>query len=862
MVDLATYYNSAINFINSLVIKIDEIRIQQNYHLYVKYGKTAPEPTHSKYYQNITGTKNIVDPVVYIKVLEGSDIIELTPTLLNENSHIKNELMKFDKYYTETLNLNPGMSDYIKGLLYNLNLIDCIEKPNYTILAYGTNFIESNEVGLIADIESFISKFMVNYNNKHYMVDELYISSLLGLLYTNLFNYILSLKMKNILTFKADTFHRNLHLMSYKYLANDTDVVDLSTNIWLYGNINRMKHNIGKNHILENVLVDVFNRNHIGIGEAIFKRNNLEYLDGNYEDVKKGYVNEDTNLVIYKANNAAYNVVGEVYNIDRVNELFVDNDQVPKYKTINSKYYQELLKTNYLSNSLSKMFLLDKPNKVRLVDESKFNIVVSNIISLINNKNLSHLVNYHNPIDSKLYKLTPDQVKLMLVYILYKLNDLTEDKFSIKYGGMLNTNIDTNATLLTTWYKLKNTNVLKYLLRDTVSPNSIVDKNTLTEYINSVINVEEKIWFTICNSIDNTLKNDIKTMSNSIFSSFIEEYDINVLQSKIENYGFDSFLNKFTYKIVLESLMSAAVDIETDSLKSLLNRYKKIINIFDKNTSYTVQLLLNINFSDTYTVNANRNNMNLAYKSYLEIKDAEYKIYEEANYSITSTTENTNNDMDVKNITNLVSSKPSGYMPIMTAYDSVKTGFYLFGNIDKVYPMYKPELGKETLIDSDEFTIHDSNITNYSIEPYLKLNGRDIGSVATKPNILSVPTKVYSKSYAPDAKLESAPNGDITDFINDNNIIDSNKYHYLDINSEDISSISTEPNVSSIPDSVHSSLYSPNGKSESRSTSSETVNSTDNDSAVTNTHNSSKTNALVEDTNDVAIDIVVTSTTK
>jgi len=727
MVTLQVYYNSVKRFINSLVIKINEISVQQDYQFYVKYDKTPPTQPHSKYYQNIAGMKNILDPKVYINQLQGSDLIELTDELLNNNSNIRDELLKFDKYYTDTIRLNPGMSDYIKGLLYNIKLDRAVVSKNYTILAYDMSLLESNETYLIPELEAYISKVMVNYSNRGYMSDELYLPGLLGILYTSLFNYVLSLKLKNVLTNKADSFQRDLHLVSYKSLANDTDILKLSTNIWLYGNINRMKHNVGGNHILHNVLFDVFNKEYIGIGKGVFKRNALEPIDRNYDKIDLPYVSQATDLTIESANPSAYNILGSNYDLADINSLFKLNSLVPEYKTISYEYYKSLLNDNYLSNTLTKMFIIDKPNKIKLTDESLFNILISNVISLISDGKISYGIDFYNPVDSMLYNLSGQQVKLLLVYLLYKINKLTGDDFSIKYGAVFNNNIDRNETLLSTWYKLDNGDIFDYLVADVGSRDGINSKEALTKYIDGCIYIEKKVWYLISNLVDNTAKKDTILMTNYLFSSNIEEYNITEIEQALDDYGLTSFLNKFTYSVILEPLLNSIVDIETDSLKELLERYNKIINIFNKDTSYTVQLLMDIDFSDTKVINACKNNINLGYKAYLEIKDAEYKIYEEADYDVLNKTYTIDDRLSINTSLNILTTKPFGPMPLFAREETINTSYDVFGSLSRNYPLYSPGLEHSNFTDLELKTMTNPLHTDVKNEGLIYTVGNNDG---------------------------------------------------------------------------------------------------------------------------------------
>jgi len=302
---------------------------------------------------------------------------------------------------------------------------------------------------------------------------------------------------------------------------------------------------------------------------------------------------------------------------------------------------------------------------------------------------MTHYVDFYDPIDSKIFKLSPEQVKILLVYLLYKLNNLTTKTFEIKYGGKLNYTINKDTALSSTWYKSKNSKILDYILKDKDSPDYIYNKDDLTDYINSVILIYKKIWTLMSNVVDNTAKTDIMTLTDFIFTPYIEEYNIDTLERKLKSYEYDSLLNEKTHDIIFENLIYSIVDIEYNSLKELIENYKKVINIFDKNTSYTVQLLMDINHAKTYVANSGHNNINLGYKSYLEVKDAMFTtidIVGDQIYPITNLYQRNDNEITYidKNITQ---SFPTGNMPILWRDDTINDEVGIYGYISKVYPL-------------------------------------------------------------------------------------------------------------------------------------------------------------------------------
>jgi len=746
MLNIEDYFKATIIFINSLTIKIDEIRKQYDYYTYVSNNQRPPEIHLSKYYQNMIGNKINLDNDVYISVPNEINPVLFNKQLLLDKPYMKKELLKFDKTFNKLINDNPGMSDYIRGVLNDFSLESILASENYSILSYKSGYLQDNELSIISKLEEYISNFMAAYHNPKYMVDELYLPALLSNLYSGLVLYTISLKFNNVLTNKVDEFHLGNKLLSYKHIYNNTTVFDYPTNIWLYGNIDRLKHNIGKNKTLNEILVSVLDTNIYGVGAMEMNSNKPYLIDGAYSNISKGFYEKDVDFVVKRANNTVFNILNVKYDLETIQNLFFKNDLTINDKYVDNKKYNRVLSDSIINNSKTKMLLLDQPEKIRVAETNNIVRGISNLIYLIRSKRINYVVTLYSMTSLKIYKVNPEALEKLLVYIIYKLKNITTENFTIGTSGIYIGNPDKDTILANTWYKEKLSNIYDYLISDVNLSINITDDDTLKKYMEAIRGIEIKAWYLLSNITDLTAKNDIRKIVNYLLIQKEYTYTKTDLENNIKDNDLGSFTIDRLLQHTLERLLLNTTGLITNYLEEVIARFTKVINFFNDTTSYTVNLLMDINFKDTFINNHTLNNVSLSYKSYLEVKQAYYTLLEEADYYITSAGFK-DEYLDVNKEDFIVDTIKVDKSPIYVEYNDIITGIPILGNNLQYQPLYRPNLISTDYTNDDVYVgKFDNKLLNNKIEeiktyiPFAdSINTESLGAV--------LPYKAYGYNY-------------------------------------------------------------------------------------------------------------------
>ena len=692
------YYLDIIKFVNSLVIKIDDIRIHQNYHAYVKHGYLPPNKSDSKYYQNITGTLNKNDYKVY---WNGE---ELTREYLNDNLYLKNVLM----YDTELRNKlcldNPGMSDYIRGCMLDITMEEFLETENYKIIYYDKTILSENELGIINDLEAFIKMYMRTYHNPKFMVKELYLSGLLSNLYSAMKSYLIALKFENANTNKVDLFHLSNKLNSYKHTYNYSKVFDLPTNIWLYGNIDRLKHNVGKNEILDSILYKVFDDNIIGVAK-ISINNKLPVLqEDKIDDITSEFFTPDYIFKNDDANMSCYNISGNEYTADEIASLLMDNKLLTNVN-VYDKYKEDLLLQSLNNKHLTNMMVLDTPEKVRIYYTNNFIYTISNFLYLNKNNDYLFTIDYYNNENSKLYKLSMNDVEHIIIYMLFELYGIDTNLELVCSGIYDSKLLNKNNILSKTWYKDTLSTIYDYIIDIPNLDQPVINLTTLQNNLIAKREIEKRGWLVISNIIDNTIRTDIEFILEKMFITQTYAYNKDTVTNYLTDNNLLSFVSNTNVKL-LNDLLSKISNIYIDDTVNILEKYNKIKHFFNNVTSYTVNLLINNTFTDKYNINNVGGNVNIGYKPFIDIKSIDYDMYEELEVVL--------RDLPL-NDDNIVTYNPEqNYTTIQMFSDDLSCSISLSTNIGLTESYTKSLTGKPFKLDMNALDISDESISKHT----------------------------------------------------------------------------------------------------------------------------------------------------
>jgi hypothetical protein len=219
----------------------------------------APETW--KYYKNIAGEYHTTDRMMRVTSIDTLETIDFTKANLLHHRATAREYQYGSRYYNDLIARFPNQTALVLGILHPVDMDTAIEAEDGTILYYNTALVEDNEVNLIPELEGWIKRFTRRWNNPDYRYgNELYVPAFLGVLFTQLPQVIMNLRLGNCKTRYAHSFHIRAYLASNGRLDQYMDLMTKKQALFLYRNIDYINANAGKQStfktLIQNVLTE------------------------------------------------------------------------------------------------------------------------------------------------------------------------------------------------------------------------------------------------------------------------------------------------------------------------------------------------------------------------------------------------------------------------------------------------------------------------------------------------------------------------------------------------------------------------------------------------------------------------------
>lgn len=306
MYTLEKFYNDIRLFSNSLVIKVYEVAVTMQLKAEPTKDPALTDKSEWKYFLNLNGQYHHTDPEVYINVIELEETRLLTRELLEEFPVTKDELLKSEDYYYNLVNAYQDMFIFIHGCLYPVEIDKAIKAPNGTILNYNSTFLEQQEYSLVRELENFTIDFIERWMVKGYIVsDELYLPTILGVLYANIPNKVASIRASKIRTKEAHSFFMQVYFESNFGMWDALQVLNEKSLRWLYLNMDYLIKNLGKNITFQTIIEKILSANSVGIGSYHIHGQD-QSLTSDYYNVKELPFSQKQSIIIGHKLNSAY----------------------------------------------------------------------------------------------------------------------------------------------------------------------------------------------------------------------------------------------------------------------------------------------------------------------------------------------------------------------------------------------------------------------------------------------------------------------------------------------------------------------------------------------------------------------------
>jgi len=632
MINLRDYIKSTLQLVNSMTIYIQDEAYFIEDTIFKLTGNRELDPLKWKYVLNLQGKPHpLIDVPIYTYIPDIGKVDIITVDNINSYPVLKQELLRFDDTFHRLISNYPRQATQIRGILNPIDEKTVIEAKDGEILYYNKNFISENETDLIYEIQTFVYNFLSRYHIKAYMVDEYYLPAMISLLYSVLPGFVLAKRLGNILSNKTDAFHIENWLYTLKEL-DPGNLLNMSTKIWLYGNLNDIRTNVGHNRILGYLVEKILEENNVGVGNLTINKTapvlkddigdlkDLPYSKDHILDIKpvnKAYIKEDDDEID----------VLKTLEIEKTLDLIPDDINIYRLKDI----YEKQINSIKLNEANTKVFFLDKKEMGNFYPETILTILVYNFIYKLKNKEIYVDSKYVDPIAKKLIEI--DTNKAFYIFIKYLLsisgiNDeeiwLTEYTFDYVYKPITDTTELTKDLMYGTELK-PFADIMVHTLNEY---SNTVNLQVFHKYILVLLKTMSFMWYLISNVNDQMLSADLKVLFNRMFKKGrIREPRPVELNSLIESYGLRTEFPKDLAYNGLRSIVKTFFNLDIREIDVIVDTLKSYLKLSNKFKSYTIQFVFDANVIEKQNIQFNSVMLGSANKGIVTVQYGHFRYY-------------------------------------------------------------------------------------------------------------------------------------------------------------------------------------------------------------------------------------------
>lgn len=276
------YIDNVISLAESIVIKSDYTAKMINQKINKIYPNSFDpfDKRTWKYYLNLAGEYHSSDKRMHVVSLDTLEIIEFNKENLATHKATLRAYQFGTRYFRELVAQYKEQFNLIVGILYPVDIDKAIEAKDYQILSYPKQLVEEQEYSLIYNLQNWIDGYIARWFNVQYRVsDDLYEPTIIGILYLNLVNAILHLRLEKCLTNEAHSFHLRQFLGSHGFLDEYIDLLTVKQKLFFYRNIRYIERNNGKTDTFEWLKEKVLTVRNIPLASFLLNHDTTEQVE-------------------------------------------------------------------------------------------------------------------------------------------------------------------------------------------------------------------------------------------------------------------------------------------------------------------------------------------------------------------------------------------------------------------------------------------------------------------------------------------------------------------------------------------------------------------------------------------------------
>lgn len=596
---LQNYIDQNLRLIRTLSIKHIDLAYLANEQVAAVYGTDAidtNDKTSWKYFLNVAGQYHFSDTMMRVVSIDTLEEIDFTAENLAIHTATALAYQVGTRDYFLLTTKYPSQIRLIHGILYPCDIYDAIDAVDGTILSYQRDLVEDSEETLIYDLESYVKNALSRwYITAFNSSNELYAATYFAALTTQLFQKLLNLREARCHTREAHSFHIRMFLASHNKLDDYIPYMTRKQVMWLYRNIRYIERNFGNAEQLKTLIHHILTERSIPIAE--YKVRQTDEFNG----YSPGVI----------AKNRSLNGLGSSLAKDSHALSLLFEKEIPDAPG-NEKYleYRQPTEEQRFVDSNSgivqtKALLSSMVDYTNAVPEP-FDTVAVRQWCYMSVKSLYYAnIVYRDPKTSEQQSLS---AKNAFIYFLYA---------TIKTYGF---DIQTIPDFLNVRQRKRPKPTVEHLLavvpaerRKVLEPiaKQILSRQpmlgpciSVTAFHSQIEKLYEEAYWHWCLMSATEDLNDrayVECMVSRLYED--EMVVLSETQTTFENWRISLNLPEFEYDYsetvaLSKNLFAAATGISVDSTKRLANIQRALINLLKQLSSYSIQILREINESD------------------------------------------------------------------------------------------------------------------------------------------------------------------------------------------------------------------------------------------------------------------------
>lgn len=423
----AIYIEKVIQLAQTIVIKSEETADTINRYIRMVYGENAVndlDPTTWKYYKHLAGEYHFSDLRMTVTSMDTLEQIEFNKENLAIHRATARGYVFGTRQYQELVSLYPDQEMLILGILYPVDIQKAIAGQDGEILGFPPELVEVNEYSFVAKLQTWIDGFKLRWMNKisaqYNISDNLFTTTMLGVMYAQLVPAILNIRLAACKTNEAHSFHVRQYLGSHGFLDVYMDQLTTKQALFFYRNIAYIERNAGAQHLFDWLVEHIMTERKLPLAEYTMRH-----------DLTEQPTAIDPTLTFHRK------PVNLGYSFDRIDEIDLEQMLLKEDKLArdNAKYREDVkpeiqeVMQNSLSNVLQTKML--ESNMVDYGDDSPYtmeSVLFNHWLYLSSKGYYTAYVGFNNPRTGERVALTVKDAYCFMWYAFCRSFGLTLDE--------------------------------------------------------------------------------------------------------------------------------------------------------------------------------------------------------------------------------------------------------------------------------------------------------------------------------------------------------------------------------------------------------------------------------------------------